>query len=172
VLRSELKARVIRDGALLYLQMGVLVGRIVAVIDRRGLHRFPVHVSNVEVFPADLVDWIRALVQKERVPIGSLPPSFRVEVDVWLPVHGRDGLCERGERSGNLFDLGGIETAANVELRTCLADFRSFPPRRTRPAFLLNAVLYVLKTGLRWRMLPSEFSPWRLRTTTFGNGGT
>lgn len=27
------------------------------------------------------------------------------------------------------------------------------------PRTLLNAVLYVLKTGLQWRMLPSDYPP-------------
>ncbi len=39
------------------------------------------------------------------------------------------------------------------------------PPGRGRPRqhelrVLINAILYVLRTGCQWRMLPHDFPPW------------
>ncbi len=28
------------------------------------------------------------------------------------------------------------------------------------PCYVLDAILYVVKTGTQWRMLPGEFAPW------------
>ena len=39
------------------------------------------------------------------------------------------------------------------------------PARRGRPLtdrrHVMNAILYVVKTGVQWRMLPSNFPPWK-----------
>lgn len=39
------------------------------------------------------------------------------------------------------------------------------PPRHSK-LDILNAILYVLKTGCQWRMLPKDFPPWQ---TTYGH---
>ena len=31
---------------------------------------------------------------------------------------------------------------------------------------LLNAVLYIVKTGCQWRLLPNDFPPWGIMSTT------
>lgn len=34
-------------------------------------------------------------------------------------------------------------------------------PRKWEMWLILNAILYVLRTGCQWRMLPSDFPPWQ-----------
>lgn len=34
------------------------------------------------------------------------------------------------------------------------------PPRQHEPRVIVNAILYVLRTGCQWRMLPHDFPPW------------
>lgn len=40
-------------------------------------------------------------------------------------------------------------------------------PRRHSVRQILNAVLYVDKTGCQWRQLPHDFPPWKTVYTTF-----
>ncbi|HEX2243862.1 MAG TPA: transposase, partial [Gammaproteobacteria bacterium] len=63
------------------------------------------------------------------------------------------------ERRAYLTDLSNPEWE-------CLAPL--MPPakpqgrRRLRPLReIMNAILYVLRTGCQWRLLPHEFPPWR-----------
>ena len=48
-----------------------------------------------------------------------------------------------------------------------------FKPRNKRGAIpkhdkrsIVNAILYVTRGGIQWRMLPSDFPPWQKRYTT------
>lgn len=34
-------------------------------------------------------------------------------------------------------------------------------PREVAPREIVNAILYLLKTGIQWRMLPAEFPKWK-----------
>ncbi len=34
-------------------------------------------------------------------------------------------------------------------------------PRKHEPRWVVEAMLYVVKTGCRWRQLPSNFPPWK-----------
>lgn len=34
--------------------------------------------------------------------------------------------------------------------------------RRYELREILNAILYIVKTGCQWRMLPRDFAPWQL----------
>lgn len=34
-------------------------------------------------------------------------------------------------------------------------------PREIEPRKIVNAIFYLLKTGIQWRMLPNEFSKWK-----------
>jgi transposase len=34
-------------------------------------------------------------------------------------------------------------------------------PREIEPRKIVNAILYLLKTGIQWRMLPNEFPKWK-----------
>src|ERR1051325_6618191 len=38
-------------------------------------------------------------------------------------------------------------------------------PRKWEPWLILNAILYVTRTGCQWRMLPREYPPW---STVYG----
>ena len=46
------------------------------------------------------------------------------------------------------------------------------PPRQHEPRVIVNAILYVLRTGCQWRMLPHDFPPGRRSTITSGSGAT
>jgi transposase len=35
---------------------------------------------------------------------------------------------------------------------------------------VVNAILYVVKTGVQWRYLPQDFSPWKTFMTITANG--
>jgi len=34
-------------------------------------------------------------------------------------------------------------------------------PRKWATWFIINAILYVTRTGCQWRMLPQDFPPWQ-----------
>lgn len=36
------------------------------------------------------------------------------------------------------------------------------PPCQHEPRVIVNAILYVLRTGCQWRLLPHDFPPWSL----------
>ena len=42
-------------------------------------------------------------------------------------------------------------------------------PRKTDPREIVNAILYVLRTGCSWRSLPHDFPKWQLAYVYFRN---
>src|SRR5215471_9889079 len=44
--------------------------------------------------------------------------------------------------------------------------------RKVELRSITNAILYVLKGGITWRMLPRDFAPWKTCTTIFALGGS
>ena len=43
-------------------------------------------------------------------------------------------------------------------------------PRKASSRELVNAILYALRAGCSWRLLPADFPPWQTVTTTSSAG--
>ena len=68
-------------------------------------------------------------------------------------------------RLGHRFDRDRNPVSLSVETLTVSGRIDDLtikgPKRKVDLRKITNAILYVLKGGVRWRMLPREFAPWK-----------